>query len=112
MFEIAICGLVGAICQNTFGSDAKHLKSKNTSLPEVMGLCFHSATILSILARTNTSIRTKTPKWKENLPETFDRGEEEAQVFDEFWFISIFDEFMDAKFCKIPKNCCLKSDMF
>jgi len=58
-----------------FGSDAKHLKSKNTRLPEVMGLCFHSATILSILARTNTSIWKKTPKWKEKLPETFDRGE-------------------------------------
>ncbi len=41
---------------NHFGSDAaEHLKSKNTGLPEEMGICLHSGAILSILAHTNTS---------------------------------------------------------
>ncbi len=43
-----------------------------------MGLCFHSATILSLLVLT-LQYAQKTPKWKENLPETFDRGEDLQQ---------------------------------
>ncbi len=42
-----------------FVSDAEHLKSKNTCLPEEMETCLHSATILSILAHTNTLIWAK-----------------------------------------------------
>ncbi len=53
--KMVICGL-GCHLSKHFGSDVEHLKSKNTCLPEEMGICLHSGTILSILAETNTSI--------------------------------------------------------